>query len=777
LYSFSECLAHPPDDYLKDHLKSVAVASRDVWGKQPSVAADTALLSGLLHDIGKAGKWFQDRINGTTKGKTAYSHHSMVSAVFGWYVSSGVASRKEDVDRFRLSVFSAILRHHSDLRHPWAEEISLVKQRVGSPTEEHLTVLSAQLDSMDLEGIEDWLRNVAEELVLPLVVPPLTPERIISAISTVRPLRLRNCFNTLDDAVEFLSVYSSLLQFDKIHSATGKLERQRPRLPDALADDYVRQRVSKPDSALGCMRNNISKEIEHSIMADTSKLFLTVTAPTGSGKTLAILNAALKLRTQLEREKGTVPALIYCLPFTSVIDQNHTVFRDVLEFGGFSVNSELLLKHHHLSDPIYVSSDPEFDADDSELFIETWRSEIIVTTFYQLLHCMISRKNRNLKRLISLRDAIVVLDEVQAVPYRYWTPIRRLFQAIGNRLNTRFILMTATQPLLFTGEMSTELLPTHEDYFHRLSRVTLTNKAAVDTSLEDFFQIVNSELKSNPGRSRMCVLNRRSAVARVHSMLKESMGSHRLYALSASLTPKDRRERIEEISKNLLSGIPCVIITTQLVEAGVDISVDVVDRDMAPLDSIIQACGRCNRHAGQTKGRVNLWSLRDSNENLWKRVYDPFLIDATAEVLAGRLSIDEAEFLGLGRLYFEAITKRSEPDKIDEILTAGMFSEIEANFKLIDDDGPRQSYFIIKSDEDRAIWEDYRQLDQIEDPLERRRVYDRLKAGLLDCIVQVYVHGRSDNVNSIVPIEPVLGLYDDDLGFMGERNMPGSVIL
>lgn len=775
MYSFSDCLAHQPNDYLKDHLKAVAKANQCIWEKDTGTLVTAGIFAGLLHDLGKANRWFQDRINGKTKGKSSYSNHSLLSAVIGWYLSSTIIVTGDELNRFRLSVFIAILRHHSNLKESWAEEIQLVKHRLESSEENYLALLTAQLHSMDLKGIETWLIDMVKEFELPLTVPELKLELIIKEITSVRPLRIQNCFKELEDAVDFLCVYSSLLQFDKIHSAAGTIERKRVRLPEFSAQKYINECLPQQYGELTEIRNNVSAELEKELSRHINEHFFTVTAPTGSGKTLAILNATLKLRKHIEEKSGPSPTIIYCLPFTSIIDQNYAVYRKVLENVGLSVNSELLLKHHHLSDPIYMSSDPEFDVDDSELFTETWRSEIIVTTFHQLLHGIITSRNKNLKRFISLKDAIVILDEVQAIPHRYWEAIRKLFQIIGNRINTRFILMTATQPLLFSNDMAIELLPQHENYFEQLSRITLVNRAYSDTTLECFFNFVSDELEKNPQQNRMCVLNRKSSVYKLYSSFKEQFKDRNVYALSTNLTPKDRKRRIGEIRESLKHKVSCLIITTQLIEAGVDLSVDIVDRDIAPLDSIIQSAGRCNRHGNVQKGIVNLWSLVDNNHGkLWKRVYDPVLIDATKEVLAGKPSIEEKEFLALGKNYFKIISERTESDNIDDLLKDGKFFEIENHFKLIEDDIPRQSYFVIQTPEDREIWEKYKELEQIENPIERKKAFGKFKADFMERIIQVNVPGGGE---SILPLESKLEMYSDELGFIGNANMPGSIIL
>ncbi|OHB72375.1 MAG: hypothetical protein A2W23_01560 [Planctomycetes bacterium RBG_16_43_13] len=772
MYSFSKCLAHPPDDYLIGHLLSVAQANRCLWGSVSGLFGHASVLAGLLHDVGKANRWFQDRMYGNTDRKTPYSNHSLPSAMIGWYVASHASLAGKDLNRFKLSVFTAILRHHSDLQQPWEQEIVILKQRINSADERH-EILLAQLNSMDLPGIEEWLKTIFTNLCLPVATPELKPELIMQSIVEARPLRLTNSFKDLECFIGFLGAYSGLLHFDKIHSARGSVERTRFDLPDNAVPTYIEKTISKQPGQLTEIRENVSMELERELVAHADEHFYTVTAPTGSGKTLAALNAVLKLRKHLLVREGIELTIIYCLPFTSIIEQNHAVYRNVLEASGLTVNSEILLKHHHLSYPIYSSSDPEFDPDDSELFTESWQSEIIVTTFHQLLNSIITNRNRHLKRFVVLKNSIVIMDEVQSVPRKYWDAVRRLFEIIGKTFNTRFILMTATQPLLFREDMARELLPDHERYFRQLSRIKLINKTTNETTLDDFFEKVASEAEQSHHQSRMCILNRKGSATfdKLYKLFRKRLGDRPIYALSTRLTPKDRRARIEEIRTRLEGKQPCFIITTQLVEAGVDISVDVIDRDMAPLDSIIQSAGRCNRHGENTAGVVNLWLLTDGRQKMWQRVYDPFLIDATQNVLQGLDIIEERDFLGLGKRYFNIVYNYSEPKDVDMVLQEGRFLEIEGQFKLIDDEGPMQSYFIIQTDEDRTVWEQYSRLCEIDDHIERKKQFNRLKSDFMDRIIQT----RTNEPSTVVlPLEATLNTYDPELGFMGE---PASVIL
>lgn len=636
---------------------------------------------------------------------------------------------------------------------------------------EEASILRQQLDSMDLSGIETWLGSALEELKLPLSLPSVTTDEVVRGIADARPLRMGGLFSSPVRLMEFLGIYGGLLCNDKIHSAAGTVDRNRHLLPDYAASEYT---LSLPASLgiVGETRREVAALLEKEALAWADGHFFTITAPTGSGKTLAAFNAVLKLRSLLYRIEGRLPAIIYCLPFTSVIEQNHAVYRDVLNAAGVEINSEIMLKHHHLSDPVYTTSDTEFDPDNSELFTESWRSEIVITTFHQLLYSLFSGRNRNLKRCAAFANAVVIMDEVQSIPRKYWDSVRRMFMAAGEAMNTRFILMTATQPLLFTPEMSRELLPGHERFFAALSRVRLVNRMEPITTLDDFFEIVSAEIEAAPELSRMCIINRKGirVFDRLFEMFRSRLTDRPVFALSTRLTPKDRRRRIEEIRAALAEGIPCFILTTQLVEAGVDLSVDVVDRDLAPLDSIIQSAGRCNRHGGEQPGTVNLWELTDGTQKLWQRVYDPFLIDATRRVLSGVATVEEKEFLGLGKRYFKEVHEYGAAIDVDILMTEGKFEEAEKKFELIEDDGMRQSWFVLRDEGDRDVWASYRAVQEIEDRLERKKAFSRIKGDFLERIVQVRDPRSSRDV---LPLETTSGNYDENLGFMEE---PGSYI-
>ncbi len=781
-YCFSECLAHPPDDFLQTHLTEVAKGVNQLWKGSRSLPSQAALLSALVHDLGKATFWFQERVQPGRKGeKSELSNHSFVSAIIGWLISQSVQAPDQTAAyQFQLSVITSVMKHHGNLRKSWTDYYAEARGHLREDSAPQGT-FARQINSMDLFGITQWLRKTLLEFDLHFEVPDLNGSVLRKAVQDISPFRLRKafpnndqevCLEQFDQAVDFLFGFGSLLQMDKIHTATGETEFSRLAIPDSLVSQYLmhlKQDSDHKPSPLDEPRDRIRDDVLCELSAHSDEKLFTLTAPTGSGKTLTALDAAIRLRHELHEVYQENPRIIYCLPFTAIIDQNHDVYRKVLEHGGLAETTDLLLKHHHLTDMKYRSLDPEFDPDGAELFVETWQSELVVTTFYQFLHTFFTGRNRNLKRLPTLRRAIVILDEVQAIPPKYWRAIRNILQVMSRCLETRFILMTATKPLIFTPDMSRELLPKHPEYYQKLSRVCLVNRATENTLLESFINEIVEEIHQNPDLSRMIVVNYRKLVGELTEIFEKKVNIEGfcIYPLSALLTPKDRKDRIEDIGKALASDQPVLVITTQLIEAGVDLSVDRIERDLAPLDAIIQTSGRCNRHGDGDGGIVRVWSLIDEREKQFTRIYSPVLIGATQELLSQYEEVKESQFLELGESYFKMVYERTHnsEEPIDRLLACGQFEEVEDRFQLIEE-LPQQSYYIVQDNGDREIWDQYLGIQEIENPIKRKMEFYKIRAALMERIVQVYA---SDAVDDLCMLDTQLGGYDKRFGYKAEK--------
>ncbi len=769
-------MAHPGDP-LAAHLSRVAREAAATLAGTSEFLRLQAVLTGLCHDLGKATSYFQEwRLK--QGRKETLTQHSRLSALLFWWFSQGLRFEDKKVfQRLRLGSLVAILRHHGDLRENWLDTLSRLRMETQGDA-----VIIRQLSALDLDGLVRWLAKQMNHFAIPwqpFFDFPVRKEDILAAIQQPNLLKIKmimpnGSLGSLADVTGFLAGFGALLAADKIDTALEGEKIQRVELPSNMVAEYKRKEFgASSHDPMTELRQKIAHDVSASLVNQSHHHHFTLTAPTGSGKTLAILEAAFGLREKMSGPGRQPARIIYCLPFTSVIDQNHQVFRNVLKCGNLADSQDILLKHHHLTDAFFrTSTDDEYEADGAgQLLTETWQSEIVVTTFYQFLHTFFTGKNRNLKRAAQLTDSIVILDEVQAVPLRYWQAIRHLLKSLAENLGTYFILMTATRPLIYgPGQDAVELLPGHEQYFAKLARMRIENKSLVPTGIKEFARQVATSYSEQP-RATLIIVNRRKTVKQLYQLLKKQIPLALVLALSTDLTPLDRKNRIEDIQKLLDKKQPVIVVSTQLVEAGVDISFPVVHRDLAPLDSIIQSGGRCNRHNECDHGVLYLWNLYDEEQGegawQWKRIYDSCLIEATIESLSDESVIPEEKFLELTKRYFAKCWERGAQVRVEEFLERGDFEKMAEQFHLIEDGPPTISVFVIQNEYDQNLWERYLALDDIDSFGERRKEFMQFKFPFFERVVQVYGHSQQDDpIIAVIARKSKKEYYNPETGFI-----------
>jgi CRISPR-associated endonuclease/helicase Cas3 len=757
LLPFSETLAHQ-NDPLPEHLLRVAKQASNSILSNNKEAKEIAFIAGLFHDIGKSSYYFQERLRETKPSKpNKLTSHSEISAILAWWYTSQL-----NWDLWKqIAVFNAIHRHHSALKcKNWDHFLTNAQYEM---IEEKNSHLHKQLDAIDLIGIQQWLEHLFEKKL-----PTLTKESVIESLEKIKGFKIKKAFQHLDQSIISLVSFGGLLATDKIDAALKSESIEREDLPSNSVDNYKLNRFIEINE-LNKMRSKIAEEVLETWQNNISNSLFTFTAPTGSGKTLAILNTVLKIREQIQIDKNYLPRIIYCLPFTAIIDQNYAVFEDVLKLSTklSNIPDNLLLKHHHLTDYTFKTEEAEYEKDGvGQLLIETWQSEIVVTTFYQLLYTLFSSLNANLKRAGQLAGSIILMDEVQAIPVKYWQAIRNVFNTLAETFNTKFVLLTATRPLIFEKDKSIELLPNHDSYFKSLSRVQLFCKQNLPISLEQFSDKIIEQYQED-NKATLIILNTKSAVKELYELLKENLPNVLILTLSTNFTPIDRKIRIRLIKRWLKQKKPCIVITTQLIEAGVDVSFPIVHRDFAPLDSIIQSAGRCNRHNEEKEGEVYLWTLQNEhNKKFHERIYDSTLTQST---IFEESIYQENDFLQLSERYFEQINARFSSEPVDEWLKEGNFEKIEKQFKLIEEK-PQRSLFIIKNAKDKQIWEEYREIYRNEknSPLEKKQAFQKIRKSLYERVIQVF--GKYDPNEPIEKIEASEITYNKQIGFIGEDN-------
>ena len=411
---------------LKEHLGGVAEAMCDIIQHSPlqdkEEIYDIGRIVGLCHDFGKYTKYFQGYLlnNINYGGK---KNHGFISALFSSYQAQRFSGSNEYIPLF---VYLMVLHHHGDLKNMEADlpsaredeakekidilkiQLEDIKRNIGDIKHEY-----SEMDkTIDVDGfMENW-----EEFYGQLC-------RSKFVYLNKKPIYGKT---KIKDSLYMLFVYSALIDSDKRDAGRVKPPQRMP-IPESIVDDYRCVRFShNDDDPMTAVREGVYNSITNNIEnMDLDNHILTITAPTGSGKTLAGVSAAFKLRHRLSRG-DYVPRIIYALPFTSIIDQNYDVIRDVLKTGikDFDKNeSNYLIKHHYLADIRYTGDDQERPVDEALALIEAWESEIVVTTFVQFFYTLIGYRNRMLKKYHNMAGSIVILDEVQNIPMEYWDDV------------------------------------------------------------------------------------------------------------------------------------------------------------------------------------------------------------------------------------------------------------------------------------------------------------------------------------------------------------------
>lgn len=660
-------LARSNGQTLYEHTKEVIEYSKEIYGEGPLVRE--VELAALFHDLGKAQEKYQQMYRGERVG---CREHAVASA---WICCLLSFNRKE----INCIVARLVESHHKGFRQ--TEDTTSHKEALKDALDAVKNLLKSKdktLELLESKGIKvEKLEHVLDTLkegLLELV------ERSPEMLKKLRDTCRKKVDADLSLLLDVRRALGALVVADSLSAAGFKpkdiLIPRKNVDPHKIAVYLFKK---KGNREIDRIRADIGKKVEKRARSvNLKQRIYTIALPTGAGKTLHSLRFAVILRERIRKELNQEPPrILYVMPFTTIIDQAYDVFKEI--YG------ELVEKRHYLAEEKQRKEVPEEIVDIVNL---TYPAEITVTTYVQLYSALVGNARRDAIRSLALRNRIIIMDEVQAIPHEHWSLMRELIQALAK--DNWIILMSATVPKYVVPEKA-EKIAGPEDVPNRkvfdrhvfTQREFKTYESVVADAVEKYLSGESVAIVVNTVRraeemymtAKKILSERGIQLTATESGAEHEDGS--VVYLSTYVPPFARRERVKRFENHVLA------ITTQVIEAGVDVSVDVLYRELAPLDSIVQAAGRCNRHGERDKGDVIVFRTPNTQRG-FVNVYGKVLWVATIATLDKEKRYTDVDIEKILDKYYSYV-KRSEKD----ILTVNMAQESVKNCSFYTEDIPQ----------------------------------------------------------------------------------------
>ncbi|MGH4051812.1 MAG: CRISPR-associated helicase Cas3' [Clostridium sp.] len=614
-----------------EHLHNVSRMSME-YGDKISLAA-TGELIGILHDMGKGTKKFDAYIHYSSEHPNDRSlrgtiNHSTAGARF---IYDNFYNVTDPYQKFTAQLISlAICSHHGGL-----------------------------IDCIDLKGIDIFTNKMEtdKDILYDEALSNFKAEYLkmnyIEELFNKSKDEIKAIFikiNGIDGSAKFGQFAAGMLEkylfscvidadrYDTYNFMEGKDEKQsldKSVLWKELADKLESKLESYPKlTKIDLLREEVS--ITCKSFAENNPGIYQLAVPTGGGKTLSSLRYALAHAKKFEKDR-----IFYIIPFTTIIDQNAKDIKDIL------CRDDVILEHHS---NLVVDNQQE----DYKLLTERWDSPIVLTTMVQFLDTLFSGGTQGVRRMHNLANSIIIFDEIQAIPIKCINMFNSAINFLSNICNATIILCTATQPLLSTTKMplmlseNANIITDIHEKFKQFKRVNLVDKRIVEgysvSSLKDFIMEIIEKLDSVSETSDklpsvLAIFNTKNVAKKIFNELKKANSDlpqekqYLIFHLSTNMCPSHRMKILEDM-RGKLGHQRVICISTQLIEAGVNISFGCVVRSLAGLDSIAQAAGRCNRHGERSCSDVYIVNAEEENvsklvdikegQECTKRVLDEF---------------------------------------------------------------------------------------------------------------------------------------------------------
>lgn len=623
-----EFIAHRRKDgtpqSLCNHLSRVSVLTGQFASKVGLKEAGRII--GLLHDIGKASDEFKNYIDSADgiidpdadeyvdyEGKKGKIDHSTAGAQIIWNILSKKGSAGINAAQF-LSL--CIASHHSgivDCLSPAGRDN--FSRRINKSTEKtHFDEVWSNINDNEKQRLNKVLSS--ETLI----------NQIIEKIQS-----LKESYDQIDTAmfkygllVRFL--FSCLIDADRLNTADFEFPK------NVFIRNYGKYSswdilIERFNTKLKEFENNSDKNEVDKLRDDVSQLCVNfstkpkgiyqLTVPTGGGKTLASLRFALNHAKHHKMER-----VFYIIPFTSIIDQNADEVRKILEDkdkkGKFL--DRVVLEHHS-------NLTPEEETKRQNLLSENWDAPIVFTTQVQFLETLFGSGTRGARRMHQLANSVIIFDEIQTIPVRCIHMFNVALRFLVNNCGSSVILCTATQPLLdretwlkidksnvhrfLSISSEQKIIKNEKELFERLKRVEVLDKRKEPEGWTEDEVTDLAEKELTESGSVLIIVNKKDSARSLYQKMKKK--NPNVYHLSTNMCPFHRLNVLSAVKDRLEKQLPVICVSTQLIEAGVDIDFGTVIRYLAGLDSITQSAGRCNRNGKRKIGRVYIVNPKEEN--------------------------------------------------------------------------------------------------------------------------------------------------------------------
>lgn len=691
---------------LYTHLLKTGLEAKKIGEKVDM--GNISFLTGFLHDIGKASLDFQDKI---TKNSNKKVDHSSLGGLFVVKIYKSVFDEildskdhsildlKSVLEKDKLTVLDlsdyinilvyTIMSHHGqydmvrkneDMAYVLTsldriKKIEKSPYRFGESLQESLDIddfykevekfyesKGIYIKDIFCQGFLEYLEIIKK---LKNSAKEYSKNKEYEALCFYKSLLIRLLVSILKsaDIKDTINAYENIIVDEDLEN----LRQVEKRFEENINKKYAS--FGEPEGKLNVLRSEISEDILKRSKEDGLGIYK-LDLPTGAGKTLLSLRYGINQMNYQDKDR-----FFYVTSFLSVLEQNASEMREILN------NDNFVLEHHSnvVDDKDEIENDDrddELDVVKKKFLLDDWTSPVILTTMVQFYNSLFKGKSANITRFKSLINSVIILDEWQSIPteFLYITNLSLNFMKLV--MKTTIVLSTATQPTnasdtlkhkLFYGNLKGEKadIIEYKNYdFSAFERAKLKIYGDIRKmyGIEDIKDLV----LENSDKSNLIILNTKSVVKKLYDLLEEDYYEGDLYYLTTNLTASDRLKKIGEIKKRLKDGDKICLVSTQLIEAGVDLDFDMVIRSLSGMDSIIQAMGRCNREGKKKEAYTYLVKLDNTEEktSLLKGVDKR----KSACQSAFESNKDDFDIKDLTKEYFEKLYANLEEDKFSPVL-------------------------------------------------------------------------------------------------------------